>query len=270
MKIKDVKIVFIDLDGTTLDDKKNLISQQNIAAINRLTQKGIEVVVSTGRAYSQKTKAILEKLNSVGNLIAWNGAKVFIDNKEILSSPIPSQKYSKISELVKKYKMTTIANSDFNNHTYTNNPLLKLIIWKRKGKINKINEINLNFDVFKFIFTTPLRSKTHRFFNELLNEFGDELNIAFSRNHKQQFIEVTNYNSSKGDAEILYATYRGVDAKNCVHIGDTMNDSTTVGKVGHVIALNNATNDFKKIANYISPFSYKKGGLAKTIEYFFE
>ena len=44
-----VKLIAIDLDGTLLNDETE-ISRRNIEAILAAKQKGIEVVVATGRA----------------------------------------------------------------------------------------------------------------------------------------------------------------------------------------------------------------------------
>ena len=42
------KILFVDLDGTLLDDNKN-ITPENLAAIQKATEAGHAVVVTTGR-----------------------------------------------------------------------------------------------------------------------------------------------------------------------------------------------------------------------------
>lgn len=55
------KILFVDLDGTLLDDNKN-ITPENLAAIQKATEAGHAVVVTTGRPlYS--TIFQLEKLH---------------------------------------------------------------------------------------------------------------------------------------------------------------------------------------------------------------
>lgn len=48
---KDKKILFLDMDGTTLDDKKR-ISKENLEALRRVTEAGHEVVITTGRTDS--------------------------------------------------------------------------------------------------------------------------------------------------------------------------------------------------------------------------
>ena len=44
------KLIAIDLDGTLLDDHKE-ISKENIQLINKLIERDYEVVIATGRRY---------------------------------------------------------------------------------------------------------------------------------------------------------------------------------------------------------------------------
>lgn len=40
---KDKKILFLDMDGTTLDDKKR-ISKENLEALRRVTEAGLSLI----------------------------------------------------------------------------------------------------------------------------------------------------------------------------------------------------------------------------------
>ncbi|MCT4469511.1 HAD-IIB family hydrolase [Mycoplasma sp. HS2188] len=267
MKIENIKLIFIDLDGTSLDYKRKLLSKKNLEIIEKCRQNGIRVIVSTGRGLNQKTKDILNQINDPSNIIAWNGAKVLMDGKEVFSSSIPTQIIKQISILIKKYKVTTIVNSDFKNSTYTNSMMIKLLTKLKGGMAKPIESFTYNFEIFKFIFIPKNKKLFLKFKNELTSKFGDQLNILNARSYST-FIEVTNINASKGLGEVLFSKLNNISPENCVHIGDTMNDSTTVGKVKHVIAMKNASAEFKKMANFISPYDYKNGGLAKTINHF--
>ncbi|BAW18281.1 haloacid dehalogenase [Mycoplasmopsis bovigenitalium] len=268
MNFENIKIIFIDLDGTSLDYKRKLLSDENIETINNLKKSGIKVVVSSGRGLNKKTFNILSQLNSQ-DLIAWNGAKIIVDNNEIFSKPIEKVHCQIIEKLVKKYNITTIVNSDFRNQTYSNSLVVKLATFFKKGKAKKVSEINLEDDIYKLIFWSLNKNNLKNFLNELNNTIGKELNILCARNYNT-FLEVTNIEASKGIAEQKFAQYLNIDPFDCIHIGDTMNDSTTIGKVRYSIAMKNASKEYKSIANFVSPFNYKKGGLAKTLKFIFK
>ncbi|QBF34851.1 HAD family phosphatase [Mycoplasmopsis phocirhinis] len=267
MGIKDIKIIFIDLDGTSLDYKHKLLSKKNLEIINKCREKNIKVVVSTGRGLNQKTWDILNQINDNSNIIAWNGAKIIKNNKEVFSSAIPQKILDEIAVLIRKYRISTVVNSDFKNHSYTDSKLMRLVIKLKRSKAKPVSKFKPNFEIFKLIFIPKSKKMFAKFRNELTLKFKNELNILDARSYTS-FIEVTDKNASKGIAEVLFSRLDNVLPQNCIHIGDTMNDSTTVGKIKYVIAMKNATKEFKKIANFISPYSFKSGGLAKTINHF--
>ena len=63
------KLIAIDLDGTLLDDKKE-ISKENVDLIKELIEKGYEVVIATGRRYwsaKELTKNIDKPLTILAN-----------------------------------------------------------------------------------------------------------------------------------------------------------------------------------------------------------
>ena len=46
--MKDKKVLFLDMDATTLDDEKR-ISEENRSALRRAYEAGHEIVIATGR-----------------------------------------------------------------------------------------------------------------------------------------------------------------------------------------------------------------------------
>ncbi|WP_027120863.1 HAD-IIB family hydrolase [Mycoplasmopsis lipofaciens] len=269
-KIKKPKIIFLDLDGTTLDSKKHgekWVSEENILKIKECQNQGIEIVVSTGRGPKKFTYKILKELNCEKNWIGWNGSKIFINDSEYFSANITRETTQKLFDLAKKQKITLILNSDFKNQSYSPSKFFNLAIKFKKGNCKKYSEFKNNFDSFKIIMWCFNKKKLHRFANEIQNLFADELMVS-SAGFNNDFLEITRKFCTKGDANKKYAEFRNVDLKDCIHIGDSMNDASAVGIVGTTIALANSVKSFKKIANLVSPFSFKKGGLAKTLDYY--
>ena len=88
----DTKILFTDLDGTLLNDQKQ-ISEGNLAAIHMALEKGHKIVISTGRALtSAKKLAQTLGLTMPGcYIIAFNGACIYDihEKKVIFSETIP-------------------------------------------------------------------------------------------------------------------------------------------------------------------------------------
>ena len=89
-----IKTIAIDLDGTLFDKDKN-ISKENKEAIKYAKDKGIYVVICTGRPFNG-VKPVLEQLNINSNeeyVICYNGAKVFnVGTSELVYSSTISGK----------------------------------------------------------------------------------------------------------------------------------------------------------------------------------
>ena len=64
--------VCIDLDGTLLDDNKK-ISDKNIEILNKVNEKGIEIIIATGRALPRAID-FTKVLGFEHTLVANNGA----------------------------------------------------------------------------------------------------------------------------------------------------------------------------------------------------
>lgn len=99
------KIFFTDLDGTLLNDKKQ-ISSQNRQAIQKLTASGHKIVLTTGRSLpSAIHQANLLHLTFDGcYLIAFNGAEIYdsYHKKTLYKNRIPIDAVNRIFSLCEK------------------------------------------------------------------------------------------------------------------------------------------------------------------------
>lgn len=78
MKMETINLVFCDVDGTLLNDRKQC-PKENIDAIKALRKQGIQFGISTGRPVANVMAAIIGwgLLNEVDYIIGSNGAEVY-------------------------------------------------------------------------------------------------------------------------------------------------------------------------------------------------
>ena len=83
---KEIKLIALDLDGTLLNSSKE-ISKENRLAINAARQKGVHVVLTTGRPLIaiQPFLKTLEMLDFEDFSITFNGGLVQRNTGQILS-----------------------------------------------------------------------------------------------------------------------------------------------------------------------------------------
>ena len=81
---KNIKVFFIDLDGTLLDTKKDgyhAITKDNMDEIKKMKQSGVHIVVSTGRSGGQAAR-YLDMVKSE-YAVTGNGSIILKNNKVI-------------------------------------------------------------------------------------------------------------------------------------------------------------------------------------------
>lgn len=90
-----VKIMFFDIDGTLVDSATGKISPKTREALNRLHQNGMLLCISTGRP-----TACLPDLSGLhfDAFCTFNGSLCFTKTEHILSKPIPRMAVRKIIE----------------------------------------------------------------------------------------------------------------------------------------------------------------------------
>ena len=94
------KLAAFDLDGTLLDDAKRL-PEQNLRALERAAEKGIELVPATGRILGG-IPDFLRDLPSIRYCICINGASVIDarENRVLYAADIPAGRAVELAELM--------------------------------------------------------------------------------------------------------------------------------------------------------------------------
>lgn len=270
--VKKPKIIFIDLDGTSLDIKVNnskTISPINIEGIKKMQRNNINVVLSSGRGAYLKTYKLLEHMHLTDGVL-WNGSKVVHMGKEIFSKNIDPKITQELFNDFANFKLSLIYNSGVDNNVYCNHWTDKVLFkdLNKKGNVKKYSEYQDDFEQFKIILWHRNKKKLYEAKDFLKNKYNEQISITIS-GENDELLEITAENCTKGDGNLFYAKYMNIDPMECVHIGDGLNDESAKEKVGYLVALDNASKFLKAKADIISPFSYKNGGLAKTFDYLF-
>ncbi|MEA4162763.1 HAD-IIB family hydrolase [Mycoplasma sp. 4404] len=276
------KIIFIDLDGTTLDGPEEKFWMRSATEFTKKTltelNKQIPVVVATGRGLSAKTSDIVKGLTGEITYIAWNGA-VTVENGKIISEEIiEPEKAQLLFDLISKnFAFVTIDS----RHVYVKNYLYYIIkfvkkIYKNFSKkfrwisdAKPYKDFKNDYPIHKALLSSLSARKAAKFAKRWKEKYGDIFEIAFV-GEKNKTLEITKIGSSKGEAEVAYCKLKGIDPKDAMHIGDSMNDSTTKGKVGTLIAMQNSVPELKKIADEITELPCNESGLAKYLSQFLD
>ena len=265
------KILFTDLDGTLLNHDKQ-VSEGNRAAIQRLLDAGHYLVVATGRpTKSGFTVAQRLGLTMPGcYMIAYNGGAIYDCSKEEvwMEKTLPMEHVRYLFEEAKKYGLyiQTYGVDDKILGT-TDGEELQYYAHGNRG----ILQYAVCDDVCGALTKEPNKV--------LLIDLKEEGILKFWREHKEweegkcestfscrEFLEYLPIGVSKGNGVRTLCEMLHVDIKNAYAAGDERNDISMIEAAGVGIAMKNAVDEAKAVADYITENDNDHDGIAEVID----
>lgn len=277
--MKDIKLVALDLDGTLFDNSSR-ISERNLTAIRSITDKGIHVVISTGRPFEGIPFDQI-KGTGINYAITANGSGIyeistgkclyenamdeelvtpilnFLLTRDIhMDAFIGGKGYTPVQCVETAQKLTVP--SSIKNYIITTRTRLDNILQFIHENQLKIQKMTLNFypaadgtlidreTVRKFLVSNP----------SITTVCGGYNNLEFTR-----------ADANKGVGLRKLAEILGVNPDATMAIGDTENDLAIIEAAGIGVAMGNATDAVKARADYVTTTN-TKDGVAAAIEHF--
>ena len=270
------KLIAIDLDGTLLNSYGE-ITDKNKEAIKYALNKGIEVVLASGRD-PQTMKKISQELGIENFLIAGNGASVY-DIK------LEKNIYENFLEIDKALKIIKICkeNSIFFSVYTTNGIITEGLEYNIKVFNNENNfrpnkkrtNIEIVTDIYNHIqekrpniLKIIICDENKIIFNNIIEKMKNVKNVEILEvEHMSKkvlrigtqeypieyfYTEVTNKNANKWEAIQFLIGKFGIDEKDVICIGDNMNDLKMIKNAGLGIAMKNSAIEKQNIADYIT------------------
>lgn len=262
------KLIAIDMDGTLLNEKKE-ISHRCKEDILKLKEKGISIVLATGRPFHGILPYIdeLYLLDENDFMVTYNGALVQNVNadKVLKKSPLSLDSYKELYTVSKELDINIHALTENSVLTPKNNPYTHI-----ESTINKIptievpiEDIDNSTNIIKVMFIDdPKRIDT---IIPLIPDWV-EANYSILRS-APIFLEFLDKGVDKGVGVSLIAKQLGIEPKEVIAIGDAGNDIAMIQYAGLGVAMGNATDDVKSVADYIT-LTNEEDGVAHVIEKF--
>lgn len=237
--------VFSDIDGT-LYKKYDLLAQQTIDDVSYVQEKGIQFVLATGNPFMGKIKNLVSKLNTHFSIMS-NGASIFDHqkNKLIYQSHIQQETAQKILDFANHNNFFAIWWTT--DKMFCNNFLhLK---WKVLGPTLKNCDFVLKESNSIKSPITKMEIYTSKKFLATHLKFVKNQNLATAL-MQQNHLEITNHQTTKGDAIKWMSKFLKFDLEHTMGIGDSTNDLTMLEVVNYSYAMANAKEKVKKTAKY--------------------
>lgn len=277
--MKDIKLVALDLDGTLFDNSSH-ISERNLTAIRSITDKGIHVVISTGRPFEGIPFDQI-KGTGINYAITANGSGIyeistgkclyenamdeelvtpilnFLLTRDIhMDAFIGGKGYTPVQCVETAQKLTVP--SSIKNYIITTRTRLDNILQFIHENQLKVQKMTLNF--YPAADGTLIDRETARKFlvsnPSITTVCGGYNNLEFTR-----------ADANKGVGLRKLAEILGVNPDATMAIGDTENDLAIIEAAGIGVAMGNATDAVKARADYVTTTN-TKDGVAAAIEHF--
>jgi Cof subfamily protein (haloacid dehalogenase superfamily) len=262
------KLVAIDIDGTLMNDRKEITKEVN-AAIQAAKAKGVSVVICTGRPIVGVQSIIEElKLNDEDDyVITFNGALVQNTHTKEVESQI-TLTYENLKEI---YELSQKIDSplhffDTENLYTPNRDISRYTIHEAH-----INGISLHYRTIDDVPKDMLIPKV-MFIDEpdRLNQNIGNIPESFWGKYTfvkstPFFLEILDPSVSKGNAVRLLAEKLSIKQEEVICIGDGENDLSMIEYAGCGVAMANAESVVKEAAQFHT-LSNNENGVAYAIE----
>ena len=263
------KLIALDLDGTLLTSDKT-ISQRTKHTIAEARKRGVKVVLASGRPLDGM-QSKLDELEIEGDnefVVFFNGSMVkeIGTNRVIHSAIIDGKRAKQVAQLANKLNLDCHA---FSNELGLITPKLNEFT-DVEATINQSPVIEKSFDELEddhpiikaMIVGAP--DKLTAAINNIPASYQDEFTIVQSA---PIFLEFLNLESNKGVGIKAIAEHLGITSSEVICMGDAENDHHMIEYAGLGVAMQNAMEQTKAIANHIT-LSNDDDGVATVIEEF--
>jgi len=250
------KLLALDLDDTLLD-RSFQISPQNMAAIQSAVQKGVLVTFATGRMYCSALP-YARQLGIEMPLITYHGALIkTVAGETLYHCPVPLDLAREIIAIAKA--------GHYNLHIYLNDELYVAAENEHTRYYQQVAQVKVNAvgDLVSFLTQAPTKltivdaeERLPALQEELRKHFNQQLAINISRS---RFLEITAKQATKGQALRYLAKLHQIPRSQIAAIGDSYNDLDMLEYAGMGVAVANAREAVKEVADHITEASYNHG-----------
>ncbi|MDQ0199658.1 Cof-type HAD-IIB family hydrolase [Neobacillus ginsengisoli] len=236
----EIKLIALDMDGTLFNDDRQ-ISIGNREAIKEVQERGIFVVLSTGRSIMTCGEHA-DSLELTSYLVTVNGSEIWDEKRDLVERNIVKSEFIQwMWELSQRHETRFWAISTD-----------KMWFDEMPGDIHDREWLKFGFDIddddVREIILKELQEK---------GEF--ELSNSSLKN-----IEVNPIGINKANGLKIVCRKLGIDMENVMAVGDSLNDMAMIKEAGIGVAMGNAQEVLKEAADWVTATN-NEDGVAKAI-----
>ena len=254
------KMLVTDFDNTLLRTDLT-IAPETVEAIREYEARGGKFVIATGRMLSAILNAV-RPLGFGGEIIAFQGGVIadIESGKEIFKSYIPFEIAAELLEDIEKkgYYIQIYHDGKYFANRYVKRTKIYADTNRLEpaGIVENLAEYVLSgrINLDKILFATDDdRTATYGEVKDVIAEYCAKYGTYLLFNSSNiMIIEAIEKNATKGSAVEFLANSCGIKREEVICMGDALNDAPMVEWAGLGVAVSNATDDLKEVADLIT------------------
>ena len=240
----DIKMIVTDLDRTLLHTDKT-ISAYTADILNRCRKQGIKIVYATARPKRMVNHCAFFNSSAVDALILHNGAVVYIENELHTCFGIESKMRDDILLSVSRNFPDATLSVEIGDVSYANFDVSE--IWNKVAVVRTDFTDLPNKPADKIIIGSPMPLDMR----QLSQYIPDELYVETSSGENVSLELIMNRKATKWEAVKIVSAHFGISTADIVAFGDDYNDISMIKGCGIGVAVANAIDEAKAVADYI-------------------
>ncbi|MDD3745748.1 MAG: Cof-type HAD-IIB family hydrolase [Anaerostipes sp.] len=254
----NLKAVFSDIDGTLLNTKHE-VSKDTKEVIQEIMKHGIPFVLVSARM-PKGMISIRDEIKAHYPMICYSGALIVdADGNDLFSCNFKQSTAKNIYKSLRKYS------TDISINIYSENRWIvedKEEKWaKQESEITGVIPEEINFEN-KEVFTC-----VHKYLcmgePEEINKVENFLKVEYPEvriyKSKPTYLEIMTMEASKSNAIRLLEDYFHIQKEETIAFGDGFNDIDMISYAGVGVAMGNAADEVKEVADIVADTNENEG-----------
>ena len=240
---KDIKIAFFDVDGTLVDMEKKVITPAMIETLKHLKENGIILCMATRRG-----PYLVPSFPGIDFdvFLSYNASYCYTKDEVIFSNPIPKEDVKAIVENASEiHRPVFLAGVEGGGANGCDKDLADYFAIA-KSKVNVLDNFDFEKLMDKKVYQMMVGCYKEEYADILRDVDGARITAWWTR-----AADITPANGNKGVGVRKILDYYHLDKENAIAFGDGTNDIEMLEAVGTGVAMGNATDDVKAVADAI-------------------
>lgn len=254
-------LIFFDIDGTLIGEESHTMPDSAGRAIQKARENGHICMINTGRS-KKLVGPDITGLTEFDGLVMGCGTMITYRGKTLLHKSFDKQLSARIIKGLRRLRIDAVLEGSENNYNDSPDKMFsvdfrRFISRFKDQHYGSYEDAVGHFDKF-YAYAEKID-----YMIAFQTEFERELDFV---DRGKGFFEIMPKGCSKADAMEIVAEALGVPMSRTAAIGDSSNDASMIACARYGIAMGNATEDIKKIADFVTT-DVEKDGIWNALEW---